>query len=523
MRRSQRVWSVVLGAALVLTIAESGAAQFREMAARVPQSANALVLLNVKEIFQSPKAAAEGWKGKFDKAFDAGLARIPPGTERYVIASEIDFEFMKPIWEAAVIDFAEAPSLEQIAKARLGTPDKLGDVPAFVLPTDAYVLQLGPKTFGAISPANRQQATRWVRQMEGEKSSKLSEYLRKGAAYSDSTGTEVIMVLDLDGVFPPERVLKYLKTKKALDAFPGDRVDLAKLVASMDGIRVGVRIGEKLTGKISLDFSEDPAKAEPFAKGILLEALSDAGMRIEDLESWKPEVKGMTVSLSGELTSGGLRKLLSVVEAPAAAEDTDKNAAEAESDPKSASPGDVAANQAKATLRYFQSVTKFLGDLKNDMRDLKTMGQSAVWCDKYARKIEKLPLLGVDPEMLDYGKFVATSLRGGALDTRNTTIDTAAAQTQVAGAGSGAYNPGYYGGYGYGRGAYGGGWYGGGNVFGARAAAGAAVREQGHEKVIIRTQARGDIASNLQSIKTDLAQVTLDVRRKMTERYHIEF
>jgi len=119
------------------------------------------------------------------------------------------------------------------------------------------------------------------------------------------------------------------------------------------------------------------------------------------------------------------------------------------------------------------------------------------------------------------------ALRGGALNTRNTNIDAAAQQYQVAGSGSGAYNPYYYGGYGYDRGYDGGGWYGGGGrvagAMSAHAAAGQAIRDDLREKRIIRTQARADIAGDLQSIKAQIVQVSNDIRRKMTERYQIEF
>jgi hypothetical protein len=145
----QRRGSAVLGAALLMLIAGPAAAQFREMADRVPRSANAIVLLNVEKILQSPKAAEEGWKGNIEKAFDAGMTRFHPKSLRYVLAGQIDYEFMKSQWSAAVIDFAEEPSLAEIAKQRSGTPDKIGDVPALVLPTDAYVFPLGPKTLGA--------------------------------------------------------------------------------------------------------------------------------------------------------------------------------------------------------------------------------------------------------------------------------------------------------------------------------------------------------------------------------------
>jgi hypothetical protein len=132
--------------------------------------------------------------------------------------------------------------------------------------------------------------------------------------------------------------------------------------------------------------------------------------------------------------------------------------------------------------------------------------------------------------MLDYGKFVATALRGGALDTRRTNIQAGAMQYQVgAGSQSGigtGYDSSYYGGYGYGRGVYGGGWYGGGPVAGRAAVHTAArqeLRAESQQRRILRTQARAGIAGDLQSIKAQIVQVTNDVRRTMTERYKLEF
>ena len=525
MKKSPPIQAVILlSAGLPFLLTGPAAAQFREMASRVPRSANALVLLNVEKILQSPEAVREGWKEKADKAFESGVTRIPPNAARYVMASQIDFESMRPLWEAAVIDLTVPPSMEKIARASMGTRDKIGDVPAIVLPSDAYVLQLGPKTLGAIAPANRQEATRWIRQMGDKKSPSLSPYLQKGAGYSEDAGTEIIMVLDLDGVFPPERVLKYLKDKKLHDQSPADRADLAGLLAGIQGLRAGVRIGETPFGKVTLDLANHASKTAPDAKGLLVEALADAGMKIGDLDAWTAEAKGKTISLSGELTDGGLRRLLSIVESPVPAETAAKEAPAASQTPEPPSPGDLAANQGPTTLNYFRSVDRFLGELKSDMRDMKTWGQAAVWFDKYARKIERLSMLGVDPEMLDYGKFVATGLRSGALDTRNINIQAGVDQYQVAGGSSAGYNPYYYGGYGYDRGMYGGGW------FGPSAGAGSAwyaaeqaMRDEGRQKRVIRTRARGDIATAVQSIKDQIARATGDVRSKMTERYQLDF
>lgn len=48
---------------------------------------------------------------------------------------------------------------------------------------------------------------------------------------------------------------------------------------------------------------------------------------------------------------------------------------------------------------------------KRKSTEFVTWGQVGGWFERYARKIDNLPILNVDPEMLDYGVFVADSLR----------------------------------------------------------------------------------------------------------------
>ncbi len=485
-------------------------AQFIDMANRAPRSANAIVILNVEKIKQSDRAIRENWSEKMEMAFESGMTPIPPKAERYVLASEIDYEFIKPLWQAAIIDFAKAPSMKQVAKTAGGTADVIGDSPAVLLPNDAYALKIGPQSLGVLSPANRQQAARWLRQLGGGGPS-LSPYLKKAAGYSENVGTDVIMAFDLDGAFPPALVEKYLGKMKEIDSFKPNLSQVAKLLAGAQGLRFGFRIGDKMFGKMTLDLSDDPAMTEPYAKTMLLKMMSDAGIRVDDMDSWKLTVKDNTLSLSGDISNGGLRKLLSVVDAPASldSEETPDSAASAKS------AGETTPYDGKSTLAYFRSVDKLLQDLKGDLRDMKTAGQGAVWFDNFARKIERLPMLKVDPDMLDYGAFVVDSLRTAAFNTRNTNIQAGAQQYQVS---VDSYS---YGGYGYSRGAFGGGWYG--PELSDNNAAADATREAGRQKRVIRTQARADIAGDVNSVKTNIAKANADVRRKMTQRYQIEF
>jgi hypothetical protein len=411
--------------------------------------------------------------------------------------------------------------MEDVAQKYLGKPDKIGNVPAFLLPHDVYLLGFGPKLVGAMSPANRQQVVRWVRQMTDTTAKPLSPYLKKGAGYTDDLGTEIIMVLDLDGVFPAERVATYLAGKKDLDKLQVDRAKLAELLMSIRGVRVGVRIGDQPHGRLTVDFDQDASATAPYAKSLVLEAMADAGMKIDDLDAWEPDVRGKMVSLQGNLSAAGLRQLMSIIEPPvppesAAARRTPATKATIDVE----SPGELAMNKGQTTLRHFKSVETLLKDLKGSMRDMKTIGQKAVWFDKYARKIETLPMLNVDPELLDFGQFVAKTLRNGALDVRNLCIDAGVAKGQVQ---QGMVNPYYYGGYGYDRaGPYGGnGWYGPGVT--AVNSLDAQLQRQAAQRRAIRTQTRGDSYAGMYAMRDQIVQAASGIRRKMTERYQIEF
>ena len=493
-----------------------GFGQFRDLVSQLPNGANALLIQNSEKTLASPLGQREGWKANLEKAFAAGLLRVPPKAKRFVLAAQIDFEFMKPNWEAAVADLERAPSMGKIAKEYLGTPDKFGDTEAVALPNDAYVVSLRQNVLGAMAPANRQLVARWIRELESP--SKLSDYLQKAAGYSDEAGTEIIMALDLEGVFAPARIDGYLKSKKSLDEIQVDRAALARLLAALEGVRVGIRIGETPFGKLTVDFRDQVSLAPETAKKVLLEILAGAGTMIDDLSHWKPDVQGTTISLSGNLSPGGLRKMLSVIESPAP---RGKSGGPDQEEP---SPGDLEARRGQDTLRYFKTVDSYFKDLKQDLRDSKTISQTKLWFDKYARKIERLPILNVDPEMLDYGALVAKGLRAATGSVSEMGISSSARQMQVQGTAAPRVNAAYYGGYGVGRAGYYSG-YGYSNP-GMNAYANSAynqVRQEAQQRRLIRTQERASTAMDLQQIKAELVEATANIRRMMTEKYKIEF
>jgi hypothetical protein len=66
--------------------------------------------------------------------------------------------------------------------------------------------------------------------------------------------------------------------------------------------------------------------------------------------------------------------------------------------------------KATASYTYYRSLSTLLDELGGS-KDTKTVSKRAYWYQLYAQKIDGLPLLNVDPEVLDFGAKVGQTLR----------------------------------------------------------------------------------------------------------------
>ena len=496
-----------LAALLVSSRGSMAADDFQQLVDQIPRSANAVVLLDMEAAKSSPMGLKNDWKTKIESTFEAGLIRVPPKAARFVLASQIDLEFMEPLWEVAIMDFNEQFSMEQIAKVRGGTLDTIENLPALVMSNDTYLVQLGPQTLGVMGPANRQAVVRWIREVRRPSPPPLSPYLQKAASFSDNTGSQIIMAVDLDGALSFERVAKYLKSKeKRLEQWQADRMQLTKLISNVRGIRIGVRIGEEPSAKIAVDFHQDALSLSSFIKPLLLQVLSDLGASINELQSWTAAARGNEISLSGKLTSGGLRRLMSVIESPV----TNDNVVNAK---ETVSPGSLPDLQIKVSQEHFHAVVRMFRDLKGDMRNSKNLASNSLWFDKYARRIERLPILNVDEDLLNYSAFVANSMRQAALSVRTMGIQSNVRQKQIISSSAGY---GYVSSYRHGRyGSYGG--------YGVANNPVAEAKGIYAERRVVRAEEKASMATDVQQIRQDVISATTDIRRKMTQKYQVEF
>ena len=437
MNKIKQVRWMMLAIPAAMIFSMSADAQFEDAAKWVPQSANTLVLVRTQEIFKSEIAQKQYWQAKKSQAFNAGASFLPPDTKRLLLAAQMDFEHMEPIWEVSVFEKAgDALNIVDVSERVKGNLDSINGNPAIVLPNDAFLVKVNDSTLAAMTPANRQMTSRWVQSSKAGRMN-LSPYLTQAVNFADDNA-DIIVAFDFHDVVSHKELKKRLENS---DVCKDEDLDgICDTLMTIQGITLGITINDKITGAFKMDFTGSPATLAASGKDILLAALKRNGLMIDDFDSWDMQVKPKELLMTGALTSQGMRQIGSLIEHPLVVDFAGSGGA---------GSGDTEVDMKTRSLQYFTNVAQLTHELDN--RNYKSMSTYAKWYDKYARQIDKLSVLNVDPAVVDYGQYVASSFRdisGSLLDSNyQKNVDQQQfSDTEPYGyQWSGAYNTGYYG------------------------------------------------------------------------------
>lgn len=489
---------------------------FSGMRYRVPTDANTLVMINADKMFNSPVADRERWDSRRKAAYDAGLSALPPDAREVLLAGRNDHEFGKSIWEMALVRLEGKRSVSTVAQRFGGSMDNLEGRTAAKLPNDHYVVQLSDDLLGTYTPANRQDVSRWLRKTDSVSTdAEYSPYLVQAFKYATEVGTPIIMAMDVSNTLSPAEVRQRLDDSELAKESGVDLNKLSELISGVQGITLGITVTDNTIGAIRVDFSAAPTALEKIGKPLLISILQKQGAMIDDIFDWTPAISGNTFLLKGTLSTDGTRRVMSVLELPRELSDSMQLASSPGSDPEGSA-------KLIAAQQYYNSVHTLVEDLREKpKRDgVKTFGQAAMWYDKYARKIDNLPILNVDEELINYGSNIAALFRDTEMAMKGVGMRSSNRRASN-NAGSGGYSyssGGYRAGYGYNSGGYGP------QGYTATVGAGqASLREKGRTDAIISRQERTAGAASAQQAWQMIDQETAAIRRAMTEKYQTEF
>jgi hypothetical protein len=394
----KRLSTLLVGLVIVLHHARpcpADGGSYRSLLRRLPDSTTAVVLIDVKGLRQA-LGVAPG-----TALSSAGISGIPVLANEFVVGAHIDLSERRHVWSVALAQIDGKMTLQDLAKIENEPIQKVGTHSAIVSPRNVYFVDLGQNLLAAATPANRKMLTRWLNFQDTNQLDTLSPYLIQAAKLSD--GAVMVMTIDVEDSVDMTSIRRGLTRSQVLAS--RENVDLdavARTLARARGAKLTIRPGSPLQGDLTVEFDTDTGTVRDFAKPLLLEMLQNTGLYVEDFDGWELQLKDRSVGIHGPLSVNALRKFGTLIQTPAPSPEA--------ADPAAYQATGPAARSLTASQRYFQSITRYLDDLKNDKS--KNMSSRAGWADHAASQIFNLPTLDVAPELVTYGVATAEQLNG---------------------------------------------------------------------------------------------------------------
>jgi hypothetical protein len=367
----------------------------------IPADANAVLVVDVRGLQESALGQQAGWARRHEMDFLGGAARIPSTATFVVMAAELNLETLARSWEVGVVQLERDLQMPELARREGATISSIGRDRTIVSPRDAILIELERRLLGVHQPAERQRAMRWI---QSSRATRPRDQFLTGLLPKADRAAQVVLAVDLRHLHSPDEIRRALKNTEAMAGSEVDLEAFAKLLSSAEALRMSVTATNRLNGVLHIDFGESPQPFVRQLKRLTLHLLARLGASIEELQRWEPSVQGNTFVLQGVLAERGFRRLLSVIE-PYLGDLAEPVAA----------GGDPKQLMAETSLRYFRAVSALVDDLRAQHERPGTIEQSGVWFERFAQKIDALPILNVDPELVQFAHSLSSKMRSLAL------------------------------------------------------------------------------------------------------------
>ena len=482
-------YGALLAAILLMVDSSCMASEFNDLLARVPGGANAIMLFDVEKTLATPLAKQSGWDLKITEGGADRPMYLPPEADKVVVAVQVDMvRGFRRSWETAVMGLTEQMPMRLIARAEGGSLDVINGVQTALIPSDAYFVEIDRNILGLAAPADRQAVGRWINGNAGKPSLDISDYLDR-AASAMSHGPHVVIALDSANALQVQRIKQRLEETEFAAKHGLDPTATADLFAGLQGLVLEIQFSDKAVATARIDFSAAVTLNATVARALVLQTLDSQQMSLPGLEDWKYSVVDKAIVADGALSADALRRIFSLMELPST-----KFSSLKEANTEEASGDDTAKN----SLAYFKSVDALVKDLKERA---KSSNSDAYWIDRYASRIDRLPILHVDDDLLQYGEKLSETLRIMSGSRKMSNLQGGAASRNDLNQG-GVY-------------------YGSGNGYGSYSYSTARTRERNAGVDRMNAAAAGTVAKlegwNL------IDNATVQIRRAMTKRYNVEF
>ncbi len=418
---------------------------------------------------------------------------LPSRLSKMRIASEIDLSRLQPNWEIGYGTMQQIPSPEAVAKAMGGYVETIADRQVVWTPHQMYLVPLPDSVLSIVRPADRKFLAQWLRRIRNPNDSEIL----LNAAATPTDNLSVMMAVDLQDVISANSIAVHLDNFQSVK---GKNIrTIAKEISDLRGVKLEVALDSLSNSQVTLMFRDNPTELTPIAKEFFGEIVQRRGTSLGDLSSWKltADTSSKSLVFAGPIVPATLDDLLGIFTAQRQTAAIEHSEKQPDTGAQPASQSTIAEN----TREYFQKVINVVRRVRN--YSASNTGERAQWNGNMAGRIDDLPTLNIDPDMVQFGAEVARTLRNNMVSMQLTNIATGA-QAVASNAGAGGFSTA--------------------TGFGTAAGflSGAGFSDPNSISTFYMTgQAQGN--SSFRQMMAHIDQAIADMRRTMTNKYGIQF
>lgn len=412
------MFRIISLALTLVTFAAATAQPPANLVNKVPDWTNALVVVDLKNILASPIAQKEAWDKLSPTEILSGPLPYPKNTDIALLAAHLEPGSLRNQRDLSIISGGPLPTQAELAKMEKGAEETIAGTSAVLTSKNAYIVSLSPKQLAVISPANRQETSRWIRFAQGNNNPALSSYLQQ--AYSSiQEGYHIIVAIDLHDAIDPHLAKRFLSASPLLKGKDINIDNLVKVLASSRGIRIGIRFDQTIKATLAGDFSENIKPFATILPALVLSTLDDMGGGLEEFPAGSATIQDKSFQISTTLTVKGLRTVMNLIPPVSGTVLAGK-------EPVKGLPAD---NDVAGYQRYFKTIREIANDAHNNADKKNDMVLAAQGYDKAASRIDQLAVAGIDDELVKYSTFVSSKLRSIADVLRNCVLEATVIQS----------------------------------------------------------------------------------------------
>ncbi len=414
--RSACLLQVAVCVGVVLAGRAAAAGDPAEWIQYLPADTNTLAIVRVNSVLSSERSAQAGWRAKLEERFLSGGGGFSPHIEALVVGSLTHPGVPEEVWSTALFSTPLELSMETIATHEQAPIADLAGRRAVRARDGAYVIELTPTLFGAYRPGHRQDAARWMDNINQQRGLGVSRYLVSVA----NRPQPIVLAIDLRHAVDAQRVRQQLEQDERFRSYAEFVDALVPLLTGLQGVCFTADISDRIAGRVQIDFDRDVGRLKFAVRALFVSILEDLGASIDELADFSVATEGTSLVLEGTLGDESLRRMMSLVIAPSLPEVPSLTERLALTPATPAKP--AATDPLAATRKYVSAVNKYISDLEAASRRAKEYERTATWHDNYAQKILALPVQDVAQEAIDYGLNTASSFRALAASLRGQAV-----------------------------------------------------------------------------------------------------